>query len=614
MFRIDLNEEFLPQNLGLPQAKNIFEFVISPDYLGLSSLYPLQFETLRDFFEEYCPDCSGGKDDISSLKLMEFGICPQCNKSKLDFYKDGRVRFFNEIIGVAGTKSGKTTLVGGIIAPYLLHKVLFKANIIRDILGLIPWETLVFVFNATSREQAQLTGWDHFISTLKNSLWFKRFFEAIKQKAKALKTNSDEFFSETATKIEFKFAKLLCGCFHSNAFSLAGGTFYFVMIDELSRFERSESRRSASEIVRVTKNNLFPVRNGFMKLLQEESLEVNLLYDGILAMISAPLYEDDKTMQLLEGAKVAKRRFVFYRSTFDANVDADRNVISVEEEEDPEGIARDFDAIPSTIGEKFIGDISILNRVCEDNEKLLNWDIRQELAGWVGGKSNIRLILNITDIIFNKTKVVFIHADPGRVRDSFGIAIASARGDRENYEIIIHEIIEVRPQFRVKAIQEVDFESIFEALRKVSENLTIRAISFDRWNSISHIQRLRDLGLLVEDINLKYDDFLVFKQDLIQGKIKFPIPEVEDWHLRNFLSLPPISKALKEIYSLRDFGRKVDHPPSGSSDLAVCCVGVHRLVLRYYLGIGKFTQGIQGMIRNNVYQRVGRVVRLGRFR
>jgi hypothetical protein len=611
-FKIDLYDELLPQNLGLSEAKNVYEFVFSPEFLGFTRLFPLQEEVLRGFFDEVCPDCSVGGDVV----WMEYGRCSRCGKTKIDFYREGKAHFYNEIVGVAGTKSGKTTLIGSIVAPYILHKLLFRIRDVRDLLGLVPWETLLFVFNATSREQAQLTGWSHFLSTVRNSVWFKHYIGRLKERVKDLNLRMDEVISETTTRLEFKFCKLLCGCFHSNAFSLAGGTFYFVMIDELSRFERTDSRRSAAEIVRVSKNNLFPVRAGFARLLSSNDPVVNNLYDGILAVVSAPLLEDDKTMQLLDGAKREKRRFVFYRSTFEANPDADRSLIAADEEEDPERVMRDFDAVPRSVGSQFFSDASVLNRCALGTQKLFNWTVDMRNMGMVGSRLNIRLMLRLLDSLFDKTKVLFIHADAGRVKDSFGIVVATADGGVTDYKVYIHEVIEIRPLVSVKGFQEVDFESVFEFLKRLSENFVIGAISYDRWNSVSHVQGLRNLGLTVEDINLKYEDFLAFRQDVLQGKVVFPKPEVEDWYLRGLFDLPPVSKLLKELYMLRDFGRRIDHPPGGSSDLAVCAVGVHRLVLRYHVGQSSVRYSAvagRGMARYPG-RGTGMVIRLNRFR
>jgi hypothetical protein len=67
---------------------------------------------------------------------------------------------------------------------------------------------------------------------------------------------------------------------------------------------------------------------------------------------------------------------------------------------------------------------------------------------------------------------------------------------------------------------------------------------------------------------------------------------------------------------LRDFGRRIDHPPGGSSDLAVCAVGVHRLALRYHVGQGSVrysavsARGVSGFSRRGT----GMVIRLHRFR
>ncbi len=623
-WQLEAETKFSPAFFGLSKAKNIIDFVVSEQFLGIKTIYPFQFSVLVDFLEIVCPYCNNlgengtvgimDRDRLFSLTLLENGICPKCQRTKLDLYKEGKIKFYNELIGAAGTKAGKTTLVGAMLAPYIFHQLLF-IPFYREWIGLIPWVKLLMVFIATSREQVKRTAWDYFISVVKNSPWFSAYFKCLDEYCKNNKINKDEIYTISNTSINIKWLNLEVLCLHSNAFSIAGGTFVFCLIDEIARFERGSSKRSADEIYRVAKNNLVPVREGVMNAIETGNFINNGdIIDGILAVVSAPLTEDDKLMRLIESAKKDQRRFVFHRSSFDINPNIRRNRMASDEEEDPDRFLRDFDAAPASAGVEFIGNIEIIKRLCEPISPVVDWGLERKFVGLIGNKQNVRIKIEIKNAIRDRMSAYFIHADPGRVNCSFGIVIGKLEGDEKNYKIKIVNVIDISiPKSSGNIFYEIDFESVKDFILNLANYILIAGVSYDRWNSVPHIQALRDFGLDVDEASLKYEDYLSFRQDLFNQRILFPMPEREDWFHFYPENLPSNAKLLRELQMLRDFGRKIDHPPAGSSDLAVCAVGVHRLITKKMFGNKSGEQKMDFLNKNRYNIMRGRVIRLGRF-
>ena len=89
---------------------NIWQWITDPDYLGITTIYPIQMQVLLKLMGDVCPWCSDWeyylKDfevtaDVGNirdrLQLLEFGKCPKCGKTRHDQYQAGMWLFPNEI-------------------------------------------------------------------------------------------------------------------------------------------------------------------------------------------------------------------------------------------------------------------------------------------------------------------------------------------------------------------------------------------------------------------------------------------------------------------------------------------------------------------------------------
>ena len=89
---------------------NIWEWIVDPDYLGISTIYPIQMQVLLKLMGDVCPWCSDFEfytndfdvlEDIGNirdrLQLLEFGKCPKCGKTRCDQFQEGLWLFPNEL-------------------------------------------------------------------------------------------------------------------------------------------------------------------------------------------------------------------------------------------------------------------------------------------------------------------------------------------------------------------------------------------------------------------------------------------------------------------------------------------------------------------------------------
>jgi len=126
--------------------------------------------------------------------------------------------------------------------------------------------------------------------------------------------------------------------------------------------------------------------------------------------------------------------------------------------------------------------------------------------------------------------------------------------------------------------REVYFPAMTDIILNLSRRLSIRFLSYDRWNSTEQIHKLRTGKILAFQKNLTRDDHVRFVNSMAGHKLSFPARENEfiDPSIARGM---PSAKALWELKKLNDDGVKVDHPPGGSNDMIQCYVGVHRLLL-----------------------------------
>lgn len=600
----------------LEKAPNPIYFIESPDFLDGPQLFPWQFDVARDFFELLCPFCN----DVERIKeindvpredqiLFEHDICPECGLRKYEI-ADQLVNH-NEFIGVLGMRSGKGVLVAA-LSSAIIHEILCVKNIQQQ-LGLVKNQSLEAAFAAASGVQASETVYGHFKGFYDSSPWF----QALKRSLRDLEISDNKYrrgdlYTESDTKIHFKYKNLIIRSLHSNSASIAGRTRIFAVIDELSRFDSGESKQSAVEVYRVLNNSLLTVRSAISRLREEGTYNIP---DARMFCISSPLFSEDMSMQLLRKAKQQERTYAVHKATWEANPEISKEDLVDMFISDPLGAERDFGANPPGAENPLVQDPSLIE-VCVEKERPSIFKFTEEYFD-LEVKDHVFKYLKILvkNISYKNLVDYVIHCDPGRHRDSFSIAIAHMEDDI----FICDGVLEARPIPKGNRHglepRQVYFPAMTDIILEANKSMSISAVSYDRWNSLEQIDRLRSSKILAIGKNLDREDHIRFVESMRSGKVKFPKREAENLDPRVNRGLP-VAKMLFELKTLNDDGKKVDHPTGGSNDIIQCVIGTHRLLTNFDKVINKNEMLKQQMrsLRPSPFNRQNaKIVRLRRF-
>ena len=572
-----------PMSVGrvqLEKAPNQLVFIEAPRFLDGPELHYPQFCIVRDFFELLCPLCNDverirSTDDIprSDQILLEYNKCPNCGfdrEQNQDMYNN-----YNEMIGVVGMRGGKSVLVACMSAA-ILHELLC-ADRLQERMGLVRTQEIDGAFVAASGEQASETIYGNFRGFYDASPWFQDY----KNKLMDIELldpslRRGQLYWQTEKSIHFKDKHIRLKSLTSNSGSIAGKTRIFSVMDELSRMDAGESKRSATEVYRVLKRSLVTIRASVERLRKSG---IYGLPDARMFCISSPLFDDDKAMSLLKDAEKNSKMFAFHKATWDFNPDITQEDLAEEFASDPLGAERDYGANPPGAENPFIKNTAIIDLCTDTNRQsvftLSETFFKEQVKDYVF--SYVKP--DIMNIKYSNLAEYVIHCDPGQNNDSFCMAIGHLD---EDDVVIIDGAIECRPipkNNRQGADPcEVYFPAMVEIILELSKKLTIKYVSYDRWNSTDQIHRLRTSNILAFQKNFNRDDHVMLLNSMTEGTIKFPAKEqlVGDPYIRRNM---PCAKALKELRKLNDTGIKVDHPIGGHNDVIQCYIGIHRLLL-----------------------------------
>jgi len=169
----------------IPKATNPVKFIISKKFLGIN-VFPMQLKIFLEFFSGYCPFCSDTKFikniavDTKIENILDRtvpytnGICPKCKRTKYEAFDSGKSERYDNLIGVAGQRSGKSISVG-ILAATVLHQFLtLKGNPV-EFFGLLPNSTLHGTFVGLRYNDAFDNLWEPFYNLLKSSKWYQNY-------------------------------------------------------------------------------------------------------------------------------------------------------------------------------------------------------------------------------------------------------------------------------------------------------------------------------------------------------------------------------------------------------------------------------------------------------
>lgn len=586
-------------------APNAIEWTVGAQWLNSPTTYQYyrQYQVIRDYFELRCPVCNPmdpeSMDCWNKSRLYLEGealltwnndigmdVCPKCKTTRAEFVEDGLFKEYNQLHGVVGMRGGKTATTS-IIASYLEHRIYnFHYSTVGGIsqyFHQMPNQPFEVAFIASSDVQSQDTIWAHYMARRLQSPWIQRYIQWIKKREREApklqgvkQITYDELEKEiTNSHLNLKFVSL-----NSNSSGMAGRTRILAFIDELSRFQNTESRLSADEAYRVLENSLTTVRS-MVKRYKLPS------FFGSMFSISSPISIEDKSMRLLKQASELKKMYAFHYPTWEFNPYVTREDLQDSYVKDNLGAERDYGANPPNANNPLIDDPRLFRRLAVDQNLTPSAEMeyyrKTDATGIQYSAARCKDAQLRTDV---ERFVVF---DAGLTFDTFAGAAAHGEWvdspDGPVWVTVYDWVLRVLPQ-KVPVRLEVWFDSVIDIMDTIKTKHRISMVEFDRWNSAQLIQNIRNKGINAAQKGTTVQDFIKFTADAFFGRVRLLPPDGDelDKLLPHQLSGPGCA-----IYELTRLERdpalkKVFNPKKGeqigwnSDDVAQCIVHAHRLV------------------------------------
>lgn len=562
-------------------------------------------------------------------------VCPKCKTTRKEFLEDDLLMRYDTMVGIAGMRSGKS-VVAGTMGSYLRH--VFTTLGIRERgtlhrkFELLPSQNLEIAFVATTATQAKETIWSNFQKQCAASPWFKNYVEWVKKKEGAQLTPEGAkrwVYKELDDSITDDWLMVNCMSLNSNSSGMAGRTRLGFFIDELSRYGVTDSKMGADEVWAVFEHSLKTVRGA------RDQIKGNEVWYGTGVAISSPMSVDDKTMVLYRQSQDTEshKTFGWWYPTWEFNPFQPRASFDEDYARDPVMAERDFGANPPNATNPLVMDPvrfwSSIDQTAKPTALFRQtYPIDKSEREYVGTE--------LEHSVTNQNRPLYIFGDAGKSFDAFALVGCSSmwlpaftevsqtqtrQADQNRlggYFPQANEHLQGGSYIRSNVLEDTNmtlvtvhewslriipeqgksvwFESLIDVLKKLSKFRKISMVALDSWNSEASLQTISNMGIPIQQISLKVDDFTRAVQDAMLGRLRLLPPRESDklsiddlGTLKVGIDPAKLSAEGTTLYELLKLERSrdlktVSNPRKGerrganSDDAANCLVGAHKLV------------------------------------
>ncbi len=427
----------------------------------------------------------------------------------------------NEVICQLGKGSGKDHCARIALAytVYLLH-------CLRDPLGYYGKATGIYIdlLNlAVNAQQAQRVFFEPFKNLLLASPWF-----------------NEQGFEPRVSEIFFFSRPVRCFSGHSESEGWEGYEVMTVILDEISAFKTDNelkgdvrSKGSASAIYNMSK---LSVMSRFPEI-------------GKCILLSFPRYKGDFIQQRYNSSieKNEPKTWAIKAATWEVNPTIERHQLESEYVRNPVEARARFECEPPHMEDAFFRDADLVRSAFNVGEDPLDED--GAYKKWFNGSDNYTR---------------FIHVDLALKRDRAALAMVHCPGLKNINTGLGVESLPVLNVDLVKSWEaapgaEINFASIRGLIIDLCRRFSVAIVSFDQWQSVEMIQSLKGMGINADFHSVKKTDY-----DTLMTSIY-------DKRLRGYWNHILVEDELLKLKLLN--GTKIDHPTSGSKDLADSVAG-----------------------------------------
>jgi len=516
--------------------------------------------------EEYLNIEKGVRPGVRAELVELFG--EEVNGERIAVY---RWAMFTGAIGI-----GKTTMAS-IILPYMVHWVLCLKNP-QEFYELLPGSRIAFMQMSTSEDQAKEVVFGDIKARIEYSPWFQRnamFDPNFKNQLRfdkdiwVLPGNSaettfegynilggilDEADSHKVTK-ERDYAESGWNTINSRIDSRFGDRGFLLVVGQMKKASGFAAKKYKE--LRADKENAHTVRMtiweslGWHKFLKPDGSRDSFWYDvkrkEIVPTGAATLISGGSE-SLMEIPNV-------YRKNFETK---------------PEQALRDLAGIPPAAGDPFISLVYKIEEAVErwseryDNlgSPVTDDPVRPQFANWFKAKNSLKRAIHV-DTAYSAQG------------DALGLAMGHVAEvvdlDGEMKPYIVFDFL-----MRIKAAPgtEILLQEVRRIIYHIRDDLgfKIACVSMDGFQSTETKQQLRKRKFRTEYVSvdrskLPYEDL---RDAIYEDRIEFP-PYITYLYKGD---TDKLQIAVKELSELEEDDRKVDHPESGSKDVADAMAGV----------------------------------------
>lgn len=576
---------------------NIIEWVTGVDYWNLPSTFRFyrQYQILRDFFNLRCKNCNSQdpididcwekpRSYLESETLLVWKpeykdfVCPKCNNTLSDFIDDGIVTNYQELICVAGMRSGKSYLaacIGGYIEHVLRVFSMDGRGSLQRKLHMPKAEWLELTFGAATSAQARETVYAKYREQRNISPWINRHIAWEKELEKQQVGVKDRWeYKPLENCVYDGYMMVRFNSISSSSSGVAGKTRVLATIDELSRLADSESKMSAQEMYRVLNQSLKTIRGATRKYTL-------FPYLGLMLNVTSPMSIDDLAMRIYSQASsvpsLLPRTFFWKGATWNFNPELTEEDFASEFAKDPVGAQRDYGADPPAAQTPLISEtLRFWKSIDFSREPIATFK-----TTYLTDKTEKKYVgVSLEDLKYNFKDSHYLFCDAGETFDSFSVVCAhpailstSAFQDEKNYDgnnIDIPEGFQhitqltqgKNPQYKfVKGTEpmyhnrffenpanlgrmvtvidfcmrivptkdrDIWFQSIIKIVELMSKKIRIVGVGFDHWQSVASMQAIRDLGIPAVKLTLKNENFMEFVSQVYNDLISLLPPAQSD--------------------------------------------------------------------------------------
>lgn len=463
-----------------------------------------------------------------------------------------------EVISMLGKGSGKD-LCAEISCAYLVYKLLCMKDPAK-FFGVPRGDAIDIVNVAVNADQAQRVFFKGFTNMIKNAPWFAGKVTAPKQRV-----------------YEFeKSVSVHSG--HSEMEAFEGLNTIMVILDEISAFAMTAAQGAATDLspaqatynmYRASLTSRFP-ENGKLVLLswpRHKGDFISTRYKEVVGTIDVtersadlainPAFPIDSpgnklTIEWTEDHIVEYKEpgvWALRRPSWEVNPKRSIENYKADFIKNYRDALGRFAAQPTDGSEGFFSDHEALDRVMQRRNGV-NEDTGL-FEKWFQPRQD---------------REYFIHVDLAQKHDRAVVAIAHV--DHWKYTEIFAGQFENSPYIEVDAYkywtptkeQQISFLDVKNFILDVARRgFNVRLVTFDQWNSTDMINYLNEVGMRAEKQSVGLDEYLDLKLLVAEQRVKIPFSEI----LKTEFQQLKITKN----------GKNVDHPSTGSKDIADAVAG-----------------------------------------